>query len=276
MELEPRDPVAAGRLYHDILTRDPACIDASNALERLGDPNRFGAWMKVNCTIHPDDDIFSFIARDAASLNPIRDYLADGWRTLSELMVLLEKLDRPLLKMDSVLEFASGFGRFTRHLAHAMPGRVTCADVLPGSVEFVREQFGVEAFESSFEPGEIEFPRRYELVFVLSLLTHLPVHRWVDWMRALASAVKPGGLLIFTVHNEQVVAAMPGVQFNQQGFQYLRSSESPSLDPDEYGTTLTTRALVDQLVLEAFGKPALCHQDSVFWIGHDAVVIDPN
>jgi len=263
-------------LYAEILLREPGNLTASNALERLRHPDRYSAWMKVNCVIHPNDDIFAFISREPRSPNPIRDYLADGWRTLSELMLLLEHLDRPLLGFDHVLEFACGYGRFTRHLARAMPGRVSCADVLPGSVEFVRAQFGVEAFYSSFEPEQIEFPRRYPLIFVLSLFTHLPVDVWPRWLKALGRAVEPGGRLIFTVHNEDVVRDMLGVSFNDEGYCFLNSSESPSLDPELYGTTMTTRSLVDRLVLEAFGRPALAHLPSVFWIGHDAVVIDPN
>ena len=60
-------------------------------------------------------------------------------------MQVLEQVDRPLTGVSSMLEFASGFGRFTRHLARALPGRVTCSDVLPGSVDFAREQFGEPA-----------------------------------------------------------------------------------------------------------------------------------
>jgi len=93
--LEARDGAAAGARYVAILARRPDCLEAHNALERLKHPQRFSGWMRVNCTIHPEDDIFRFIAGTPGSLNPVRDYLADGWRTLGELMVLLERLGRP-------------------------------------------------------------------------------------------------------------------------------------------------------------------------------------
>ncbi len=76
----------------------------------------------------------------------LRDYFADGWRTLAELMLLLEAVDRPLLRTPRVLEFASGHGRFTRHLVKALGApRVTVSDVVPSAVEFSRATFGVEA-----------------------------------------------------------------------------------------------------------------------------------
>lgn len=270
--VEDSDPVEAGRIYTGILHRNPACVEASNALERLGDPNRFSHWMRVNCTIHPDDDIFRFFARDPLSPNPIRDYLADGWRTLSELMVLLERLDRPLLKIRSMLEFACGFGRFTRHLANVMPGRVSAADVLPGSVDFVREQFDVQAFPSGFDPGALEFPERYDLVFVLSLFTHLPVSAWQDWLRALSKAVAPGGLLLFSVHNEQAAADF-GIEFEADGTFFASSSESPSLDPELYGTTFTTRAVVERELRQALGREPALYEPLAFWVGQDAVAV---
>lgn len=262
----------AGDLFAEALDRDPACLEAHNALERLDHPRRFSHWMRINCTIHPDDDIFRFFARDGHSRNPVRDYLADGWRTLSELMVLLERLDQPLLNTGRMLEFASGYGRFTRHLAPLLPGRLTCADVLPGSVEFVREQFGVQAFESSFDPETLEFPERYDLVFVLSLFTHLPVSDWLRWLKALAGAVKPGGLLLLSFHNEGV-AGDYGVEFDTDGSFFATSSESPSLDPERYGTTLTTRSVIERKIVEALGVEPALYQPLAFWVGQDAVAI---
>lgn len=269
---EADDPAAAGALYSEAVGRDPGCLEAHNALERLGHPTRFSHWMRINCTIHPDDDIFRFFARASQSCNPVRDYLADGWRTLSELMVLLERLDRPLLHTESMLEFASGFGRFTRHLAPLLPGRVTCADVLPGSMNFAHEQFGVATLESSFEPETIEFPGRHDLVFVLSLFTHLPVSDWGRWLRALATAVKPGGLLLLSFHGERV-AGDYGVEFDEDGCFFAASSESPTLDPERYGTTWTTREVIEREIVSALGVEPVLYQPSAFWIGQDAVAV---
>lgn len=273
--LEASDPATAGGLYHEALQRDPANLAAHNALERLEDPQRYGAWMRVNCTIHPDDDIFRFIVREPFSRNPVRDYLSDGWRTMSETMQLLEKIDRPLMKVSSFLEFASGYGRFTRHLARALPGRLTCSDVLPGSVDFAREQFGVKAFESSFEPEEIRFPERYDVVFVLSLFTHLPVPAWNAWLRALGGAVAPGGVLLFSVHSEELAREELGVTLNEEGYCFLPHSESPSLDPEKYGTTLTTRQLVVDQVRSALGVEPALFERGAFWVGQDAVAVMP-
>ncbi len=273
-EAERAAPDRAFALYTEALREDRACLVAHNALERLHAPAAYGRWMRLDCTIDERDDIFRFFANHPIAANPIREYLSDGWRTLAELMVLLEREGRPLCGMGSVLEFAAGFGRFTRHLAKALPGRVTCAEIVPGAVEFLRERFGVEAFDSARDPAAIRWPRRFELVFVLSLFTHLPPAAWREWMRALAQAVEPGGLLVFTTHSPEQ-ALEQGVAFDADGARFLASSESSALEAADYGTTFTTRERVLREVAQALPDALVDIQPNVFWVGQDAVVVRP-
>jgi SAM-dependent methyltransferase len=271
-EIETTQPAEAAELFASILNLDPANLAAHNALERMLATQRYSRWMRVNCVIDPRDDIFRFFANHPLAKNPIREYLSDGWRTLSELMLLLEAVDQPLLKSGSVLEFAAGFGRFTRHLVKVLPGCVTCTDVMPGSIEFLREQFEVQAFESSHEPEKIVTNKRYDLVFVLSMFTHLPPPMWARWLHALKLLVKPGGLLVFSVHNEDI-GIEAGVIFNTEGTHFIASSESPSLDSEIYGTTHTTKKFVIDSVRDVFGSEPLLYQEYAFWSGQDAVLI---
>lgn len=266
------DPAASAQLYARVLQHDRANLVAHNALEKLGGDDRYSLWMRINCIIDPRDDIFHFFVKHPIASNPIREYLSDGWRTLSELMLLLDHAGASLTHMDRVLEFASGYGRFTRHLVKAIPGRVTCADVLPGSVEFLREQFHVEGFYSHLDPLKIEYPRQYDLVFVLSLFTHLPVQSWSGWLQSLARAVRPGGLLVISVHNEAIAAHL-GVMLGADGTHFIASSESPSLSAAVYGTTFTTRRFVESAIGSALGGTTLLYQPFAFWGGQDGIVI---
>lgn len=270
--LAATDANEAAKRYAAAMLADPANIDAHNALERLRAPQAYGRWMHVNCVIDSRDDIFRFFANHEIAKNPIREYLSDGWRTLSELMIILETVDKPLLKTQRVLEFASGFGRFTRHLVKALPGRVTCADVLPGSMEFTREQFGVETIPSAHDPASWKVPATFDLVFVLSLFTHLPPAMWQPWLRALGECVSPGGVLVFSIHNETNAREM-GVAFDENGTRFIASSESPSLDREIYGTTCTTRSFVEEQVKLALGRPPSAYFPYAFWFGQDAVVV---
>jgi SAM-dependent methyltransferase len=267
------DQAQAIELYHRALSEDVANLQAHNQLERLSAPGCFSEWMRVNCRIHPDDEIFQFFRNYPGVHDPIRAYLADGWRTLSELMVLLEGSDRPLTRLQSVLEFASGYGRFTRHLSRLLPGRVSCSDVMPDSMRFASEQFEVKGHPSAMAPEDLDVPGTYEMVFVLSLFTHLPPARWGAWLKALAARVQPGGMLVFSVHNAKLIENSGG-DFDQHGAFFHASSESNELDPNAYGTTITTRAFVESSVADALGEKARVHYAPLsFWVAQDAVVV---
>ncbi len=262
----------ANELYEQALREDPLCLAAHNAVERLGGPTSYGRWMGIDCTIDERDDIFRFFANHPISANPVREYLSDGWRTLSELMALLERNGRSLSEMRSVLEFAAGFGRFTRHLVKVLPARVSCAEIVPGAVDFLCTHFGVAAFGSARDPEAIQWPRRYDMVFVLSLFTHLPLSVWNRWLRKLAAAVEPGGVLLFSIHNEARAREL-GVVFDDDGGRFVASSESGALDAGDYGTTFTTleRALRETSL--ALPGASVGVHSRAFWDGQDGILV---
>ncbi|UCU99853.1 class I SAM-dependent methyltransferase [Acidovorax radicis] len=251
-----------------------ALLAAHALIEKHDLVGSFSNVMGLDCTISAQDDIFGFFAGHHSSRNPLRDYLADGWRTLSELMILLEAVDQPLLKTPSVLEFASGHGRFTRHLVKALSAqRVVVSDVVPSAVEFSRSTFGVDGFPSASVPEKVEWPARYELVFVLSLFSHLPRSTWSRWLKVLYEAVAPGGLLVFSTHGIKA-ANFDHVTLDDEGYFFAASSESTAIDEQEYGTTFTSEAFVLARIAETVGADKLVHKMPVhFWNHQDAYVL---
>ena len=260
--------LARARDERDTLLAAHALIEAEGLV------GSFANIMGLDCTIAAQDDIFGFFAGHASSRNPLRDYLADGWRTLAELMLLLEAVDQPLLKTPRVLEFASGHGRFTRHLAKAVGAdRVTVSDVVPSAVEFAQGTFGVQGFASASVPEQVRWAGQFELVFVLSLFSHLPRSTWGRWLAQLWGAVAPGGLLVFSTHGAKA-AAFDSVTLDEEGFFFAPSSESHAIDAQEYGTSFTSEAFVRARIAEHCGAQALVYSAPVhFWNHQDAWVL---
>ena len=249
-------------------------LEAHNLMERHQLPGAFSEWIGVNCEVSPQDDIFRFFAGHPTSVNPLRDYFADGWRTLSELMLLLESVQRPLLGAGSFLEFASGHGRFTRHLVKALGAeRVTVSDVVPDAVAFARDTLGVPGFLSAARPEDVAWPRRYGVVFVLSLFSHLPRGSWGRWLARLVDAVEPGGLLVFTTHGTEA-ARRARVTLDAEGYFFAPSSESTAIDAQEYGTAFTDEAFVRARTAELAGTVEVLRWAPMwFWHHQDAWVL---
>lgn len=256
-----------------VLDLEPACLEAHNLREEHRLAGNFADWTGVKAIISPDDDIFRFFAAHPDSRNPLRDYIADGWRTLCELQRVLDTAGKNLYRCRSFLEFASGHGRFTRHLATALdPGALTVSDIVPGCVAFLQKHWGVRGFESASDPEALSIPERYDVVFALSLFSHLPESTWHAWLRRLYGAVAPAGVLVMTTHGEEA-ARKSGVDWGEAGFAFFAASESQALHSSEYGTSFASARFVGQAIAAATTSARVEHLPSAFWSYQDAWVL---
>lgn len=273
--LERGDLEGAGPLLVEARDAPATRLAAHNLIERRFPTLSYGQWMGCPCEISEADDIYRFFAAHPSSLNPIRDYLADGWRTLAELVLLLEQAGHPLLQARSFLEFASGHGRFTRHLVKALGAqRVVVSDVVADAVAFARDAFGVEGFVSAAVPEDVRWERQHDVVFVLSLFSHLPPATWSRWLRRLYGMVAPGGALVFTTHGAEAVRKQ-GVALDAEGYFFTPSSESSAIDGQEYGTAFTSEAYVRARIAEHLpGARLLRFSPQHFWHHQDAYVLE--
>lgn len=199
---------------------------------------RVPRWRELNRAIDDRDDMLDFAMklfhhdRDAAVTNYFQSALDQlalvrhiaGWR------------DRHPRRM---LDFASGYGRLTRLLVHEhLADEITVSDILEGGMAFQSEQFGVRSLLSTTDPAKFVAPERYDLIFVASLFTHLPPATFTTWLQRLADLLEPEGLLIFSVHDEDLTPdPMDGIRFESQ-------SESRVLDVEDYGSTWVTEEYV--------------------------------
>lgn len=268
------DKAGAAEVLRPALEHADVRLVAHNLIERNALPGAFAEWMGCPCEIAEADDIYRFFEAHPLSRNPLRDYLADGWRTMAELVLLLEAVDHPLLKTRSVLEFASGHGRFTRHLVKALGAdRVVASDVVADAVTFAKETFGVAGFVSASVPEAVQWSRQHDLVFVLSLFSHLPHATWARWLKRLYDMVAPGGVLVFTTHGAEAVCKQ-GVVLDGDGYFFAPSSESNAIDGQEYGTTFTSEAYVRLRIAEHLPDAQLLRfAPRQFWHHQDAYVV---
>jgi SAM-dependent methyltransferase len=200
--------------------------------------------------IDPHDHLFWYVYDDPGLLDKsqaLASYLSSGRDTVAYLRDILRdtRLATALANREnpeapvSVLEFASGYGRVSRHFRNVIPDvRVVSCDIHEHAVRFLRG-LGLDACQSSPVPEDLSTGQTFDAVFVLSFFTHMPRHTWSRWIRALQAQLKPGGLLIFTAHGE-VSKGLTGVaELEPDGFHFTAASEQKDLPVAEYGNTVT-------------------------------------
>jgi SAM-dependent methyltransferase len=105
----------------------------------------------------------------------------------------------------SVLDFGCGCGRVTRWWSD-FPGQVAGSDVSAPAVAWCRENLPFARFEeNALAPPLVFDDQSFDLVYALSVFTHLTGDLQVAWRDELRRVLRPGGLLLLTTHGRSYV-----------------------------------------------------------------------
>jgi SAM-dependent methyltransferase len=102
-----------------------------------------------------------------------------------------------------VLDFGCGCGRVTRHWKD-LPGHVHGTDYNPHLLRWCAEHLKFADFSlNALEPPLPFADARFDLVYSISIFTHLDEPLQVPWMRELTRVVRPGGSILITLSGEE-------------------------------------------------------------------------
>jgi SAM-dependent methyltransferase len=108
--------------------------------------------------------------------------------------------------INSILDFASGYGRVLRHLVARFPGvELTASELESDAVAFCQSTFGVNGFVSAKNLKELSIGRTFDLIWCGSLITHLDQDGAVDLLDFFQRHTNPGGLAVFSSHGRFVL-----------------------------------------------------------------------
>lgn len=148
-------------------------------------------------TIHPADEMFNVLYTNLPTKSlaeTLKIYLESGEGLLTDLDRVCAGIGFAWNRVGSFLDFACGYGRLTRFLAHHIgPDKVTGAEITPAMVEFVRATFGVNGFVSYPDPHQITHAGTYDAIYSVSLFSHLSHHTFGDFLGKLYGMLNAGG-----------------------------------------------------------------------------------
>jgi SAM-dependent methyltransferase len=171
-------------------------------------------------------------------------YLRSGeqaWRAIDNALAAVGHAPRDV---GSFLDFACGRGRVTRFITcHVPPERVWVSDIDADATAFVAERMGAHGVPSCAAPEALQFDRRFEVIFVGALFSHLPERTVARWLRRQYDLLEPDGVLLFSSHG---MRAYP--QFaDPSGYRFVGVSETGRLDLEEYGSAFVTPARLAEI-----------------------------
>jgi SAM-dependent methyltransferase len=171
---------------------------------------------------------------------------------------------------EKIIEFASGYGRVTRHLDNDYFD-VTSSDIHDEAINFISENFNVKTILSTKNPDEFDLDKTYDVVFALSFFSHMPDKSFGKWIKALYKHVKPGGMLIFTTHGR-----ISNKNYNcslNNGFAFYSSSEQEDLSASDYGTTISEYSYVEKVCENFISKKPDIWKEGFWWSHQDLYII---
>ncbi len=161
--------------------------------------------------------------------DPTRVYEQMGAETKSALLRLLP--DDWSFVGKRVLDFGCGSGRTLRHfLTEAEEGEFWGTDIDAPSIEWMDGALcpPLHAWRSAAGPPLGLEPASFDLIWAISVFTHLPGETSMSWLLELHRLLKPDGFLIATYHGRWNSEFIAGERWNedQVGMNVLRHNQA--------------------------------------------------
>lgn len=165
---------------------------------------------------------------------------ATGRRAARQIEGLLRGAGQPLRNMGAILDFGCGPGRLISGLRELHPqARYHGSDIDPEAIAWAQAELP-DLARFSVNPAEPPMPYpdgSFDLVYAISVFTHLPEDLQHAWLADLRRVLKPGGVLLTTKMNPAAYGELPPevrAQGRANGFAYWESAAETDGLPDFY------------------------------------------
>jgi SAM-dependent methyltransferase len=199
--------------------------------------------------IDEDDEMFLF---DLQVHNGDRRRVAIGYyrigsRILGGIRQIADWHFGGLQNVGSFLDFACGYGRSTRFLIREMPpSRIWACDIYANAIKFQTRYHGVNGIVSVPDPASFPRNRQFDFIFASSFFSHMPETTFGRWIETLLDLLTPRGILVFSTHDTSLMP--PSIPVPPSGIYFEASSESRTLDKNQYGNTYVNEEFVTTTV----------------------------
>lgn len=160
------------------------------------------------------------------------DFGLTGWRIYTDLTRALE----PYGGMHDgrrILDWGCGCGRVLRYLVEDVdPAAVTGCDIDADAIAWLRGNIQGPSFDVIPGHPPTSYPdARFDLIYGISVFTHLDEKTQYEWLEELRRIAAPSGIVAVTVFNRAVIPPHLLEKVKKKGFADELSNESPFFAP---------------------------------------------
>ncbi|WP_299323407.1 class I SAM-dependent methyltransferase [Parasphingopyxis sp.] len=225
--------------------------DGKVSLERV-DPRSEQGFVSPERDEHDMPIPPGWLCQAFTSMPDPRRYLRSGERSAKLILELAEKHGQELSPESRILDFGCGSGRVARFLPRLTPGQVLACDLHPDAIEWCQRHMGFgEFFQGQLTPPMHIEDDSIDLMYAVSVLTHLDMDHQLAWLSEWARILKKGALAIVTFSGddfvEKVLAHAPGYQdairetwAANDGFAFIDDDGWRGVFPDAYQNAYQT------------------------------------
>lgn len=174
-------------------------------------------------------------------------------QTLQEFDAALKGVGASLEECRTVLDFGVGCGRVLRRFKEVYPETTMVgADIDEEAIRWLRRNYGPRYgrfIVAPHAPPMNVASDRFDLIYSISVFTHLDEKMQFQWLEELHRAARPGGHLLLTVHGDYHISRVPAelqALIREKGIFYDWTTELTEGLPDFYKATYHTRDYVER------------------------------
>jgi SAM-dependent methyltransferase len=205
-------------------------------------------------------------------------YFGSGYEEARAILTALEGYGFDLSKLGTILEFGCGSSRVLRHFRVVADLELTGADANPKPLDWNRRNLpGIKFQQNGLEPPLSFVDASFDVIYALSVFTHIPLELQRSWLQELGRVLRPGGYLLCTVHGNSYAN-----QLNAHDHERLEQDGAVTLDAENPRASYSSRVLRSWDVFQSraeiqknFGAffQLLCYTDEPFANGQDLLIL---
>jgi len=137
----------------------------------------------------------------------VPDFLYSGFVVSEGIRQFLSLIGRPLETFHDVLDFGCGSARVLRWFGGYTAIKWVGSDISKKAIEWNRQNLGFGEFVINDVEPPLPFPSgSFDLIYAVSVVTHISEQLQFAWLTELSRVLRPGGIVMLTVMGEQVAA----------------------------------------------------------------------